>query len=247
MNNWTSRLILANVVMFILTNLQPGITMHLMFVPALLLERPWTLFTYMFLHDGTFHILFNMLGLFFFGPRLEEELGSRDFLLLYFISGITGGLLSFITPNVAIVGASAAVYGIFLAFAMLWPREQLLIWGIVPVEARYLVIIMTALSLFGGLSGGGNIAHFAHLGGFLGGFAYLRFRSRNAPLRRFQERTAPPPVNRLDIERARRIDRSALHEVNRTELDRILAKIDIQGVGSLTPSEQQFLDRFSAL
>jgi membrane associated rhomboid family serine protease len=103
MNSWTSRLILANVVMFILTNLQPGITMHLMFVPALLLERPWTLFTYMFLHDGTFHILFNMLGLFFFGPRLEEELGSRDFLLLYFISGITGGLLSFITPNVAIV------------------------------------------------------------------------------------------------------------------------------------------------
>ena len=247
MNSWTSRLILANVVMFILTNLQPGITMHLMFVPALLLEQPWTLFTYMVLHDGTFHILFNMLGLFFFGPRLEEELGSRDFLLLYFISGITGGLLSFITPHVAIVGASAAVYGIFLAFAMIWPREQLLIWGIVPVEARYLVVIMTALSLFGGLSGGGNVAHFAHLGGFVGGFAYLRFRSRRSPLRRFQERTAPLPVKRPDIERARRIDRSTLHEVNRTELDRILTKIDVQGIGSLTPSEQQFLDRFSAL
>ncbi len=247
MNSWTSRLILANVVMFILTNLQPGITVHLMFVPARLLEQPWTLFTYMFLHDGTFHILFNMLGLFFFGPRLEEELGSRDFLLLYFISGITGGLLSFITPGVAIVGASAAVYGIFLAFAMIWPREQLLIWGIVPVEARYLVVIMTALSLFGGLSGGGNIAHFAHLGGFLGGFAYLRFRSRHSPLRRFQERAAPLPVKRPDIERARRIDRSALHEVNRTELDRILAKIDVQGIGSLTSSELQFLDRFSAL
>ena len=179
--------------------------------------------------------------------RLEEELGSRDFLLLYFISGITGGLLSFITPGVAIVGASAAVYGIFLAFAMIWPREQLLIWGIVPVEARYLVVIMTALSLFGGLSGGGNIAHFAHLGGFLGGFAYLRFRSRHSPLRRFQERTAPPPVKRPDIERARRIDRSTLHEVNRTELDRILTKIDVQGIGSLTSSELQFLDRFSAL
>jgi len=247
MNSWTSRLVLANVVMFILTNLQPSITMHLMFVPALLLERPWTLFTYMFLHDGTFHILFNMLGLFFFGPRLEEELGSRDFLLLYFISGITGGLLSFITPNVAIVGASAAVYGIFLAFAMIWPREQLLIWGIVPVEARYLVVIMTALSLFGGLSGGGNIAHFAHLGGFLGGFAFLKFRSRNSPVRRFQERVAPPTTIRLDIERARRIDRSTLHEVNRSELDRILAKIDVKGVGSLTPNEQQFLDRFSAL
>jgi hypothetical protein len=139
------------------------------------------------------------------------------------------------------------VYGIFLAFAMIWPREQLLIWGIVPVEARYLVVIMTALSLFGGLSGGGNIAHFAHLGGFLGGFAFLKFRTRNSPLRRFQERVAPPPAIRLDIERARRIDRSTLHEVNRTELDRILAKIDVKGAGSLTPSEQQFLDRFTAL
>jgi membrane associated rhomboid family serine protease len=247
MNSWTSRLILANVVMFILTNLQPGITTHLMFVPALLLEQPWTLFTYMFLHDGTFHILFNMLGLFFFGPRLEEELGSQDFLFLYFISGITGGLLSFVTPTVAIVGASAAVYGIFLAFAMIWPREQLLIWGIVPVEARYLVVVMTVLSLFGGLSGGGNIAHFAHLGGFLGGFVYLKVRARNSPLRRFEARVAPPPMHRLDIERARRIDRSALHEVNRTELDRILAKIDVRGIGGLTPVEQQFLDRFSAL
>jgi hypothetical protein len=117
----------------------------------------------------------------------------------------------------------------------------------VPVEARYLVVIMTALSLFGGLSGGGNIAHFAHLGGFLGGFAFLKFRSRNSPVRRFQERVAPPPAIRLDIERARRIDRSTLHEVNRSELDRILAKVDVKGVGSLTPNEQQFLDRFSAL
>ena len=70
MQSWTMRLIAANVVMYLLTQIQPAITMQLMLMPALLLERPWTLVTYMFLHDGMFHILFNMLGLFFFGPRL---------------------------------------------------------------------------------------------------------------------------------------------------------------------------------
>jgi len=117
MNSWTSRLILANVVMFVLTSVRHDIMTSLMFVPALTLARPWTVVTYMFLHEGTFHILFNMLGLLFFGPRLEAEMGNRDFLLLYFMSGITGALLSCITPYVAIVGASGAVYGVLLAYA----------------------------------------------------------------------------------------------------------------------------------
>lgn len=247
MQLWTMRLIAANVVMFVLTLLQPAITYWLMLVPGLLLERPWSLVTYMFLHDGTFHLLFNMLGLFFFGPRLEAEMGGRDFLFLYFISGIAGALLSFLTPFVAVVGASGAVYGVFLAFARFWPRENIMIWGIIPVEARTLVVIMTALSIFGGFSGGGNIAHFAHLGGFLGGYLFLRLRDRRSHPRR----EAPPldlsAVSKSDIQRWRAIDKQSLHEVNRGELERILAKIDAQGPGSLTPQERQFLDRFSTL
>jgi membrane associated rhomboid family serine protease len=247
MTRWVVRLIIANVVMFLLTQIRPAITLQLMWVPAMLFERPWTPVTYMFLHDGVMHILFNMLGLLFFGPRLEEELGERHFLLLYFLSGIAGALLSIITPNTAIVGSSGAVYGVFLGFARYWPHERVFIYGIVPVEARTLVIIMTALSLFGGFSGGGEIAHFAHLGGFLGGWLFLMYRDRL--VRSYQSRTvivAPAPSS-SDLRRWKSIDPTQLHEVNRTELQRIMAKLSTTGPQSLSDTERQFLDRFSGL
>jgi membrane associated rhomboid family serine protease len=247
MNSWTTRLIIANIVMFILTSIRPALMMSLMFVPALTLERPWTVVTYMFLHDGTFHILFNMLGLLFFGPRLEAEMGDRGFLLLYFISGITGALLSCITPYVAIVGASGAVYGILLAYARFWPRDKLLIWGIIPVEARYMVIIMTVLSLLGGISGTGNIAHFAHLGGFLGGFLFLKWYEWRTRPKSFKEQFTPAPVTRATVERWRSINRDTLHEVNRAEFDRIIHKLEAGGTQSLSEPERSFLERFSRL
>ncbi len=246
LSRWVGRLILANVIMFVLTLLRPQLTTQLMWVPALLFNRPWTPITYMFLHDGVMHILFNMLGLLFFGPRLEEELGERDFLLLYFLSGITGALLSVVTPFSAIVGASGAVYGVFLGFARYWPREKILIYGIIPVEARILVIGMTALSLFGGFSGGGNIAHFAHLGGFLGGWIFLAWRDRSVRSRAISAVTLPS-VSSSDLRRWKSIDKTKLHEVNRSELERILAKLASNGPQSLTETEHLFLDRFSAL
>jgi membrane associated rhomboid family serine protease len=242
---WTLRILAANVVIYLLTLAEPRLVEILMFVPAFLLERPWTLLSYMFVHGGTWHILFNMLALFFFGPRVEMELGNRDFLLLYFLSGITGGLLSFVTPFTAIIGASGAIYGVMLAYAYLWPRAQIYIWGVLPVEARWLVIVMTALSLYGGFSGTDNIAHFAHLGGFLGGYLFLRWRS----WRVLQKATmAPAPTfapSRNDLHRWTRIDRSKLHEVNREEFDRIQAKIQASGAASLTQAEREFLDRFT--
>jgi membrane associated rhomboid family serine protease len=247
MQSWTMRLIAANVVVFILTSVAPGLKQQFALVPAEILQQPWTLVTYMFLHADAFHILFNMLGLFFFGPRLELEMGGRDFLLLYFISGMSGALLSYITPHVPIIGASGAVFGIFLAFARFWPREQIYIWGIIPVEARTLVIIMTAMSVWGGFSGGGNTAHWAHLGGFVGGFLYLVLRDRKGRERRLKFVVPLPTIGQADIQRWRAIDRSTMHEVNRTELERILAKIDTAGVQNLTPQERQFLERFSAL
>jgi membrane associated rhomboid family serine protease len=185
--------------------------------------------------------------LFFFGPRLESEMGGRDFLLLYFIAGMSGALLSYLTPHTPIIGASGGVFGVFLGFARFWPREQILIWGILPVEARTLVIIMTAMSVLGGFSGGGNTAHWAHLGGFAGGFLYLWLRGRNVRERRLKFVAPVPSVGQADIQRWRSIDRSTMHEVNRTELERILAKIDTAGVQDLTLQERQFLERFSAL
>ncbi len=247
MQSWTIRLILVNVVIFILSSAAPGLREQFALVPAEILQYPWTLITYMFLHADMFHLLFNMLGLFFFGPRLELEMGGRDFLLLYFIAGMSGALLSSITPHTPIIGASGGVYGVFLAFARFWPREQILIWGIIPVEARTLVIIMTAMSVWGGFSGGGTTAHWAHLGGFVGGYLYLVLRDRKVRARRMKFVVPLPSFGQSDIHRWRSIDRTGMHEVNRSEFDRIMTKIDTAGIESLTPQEQQFLERFSRL
>jgi membrane associated rhomboid family serine protease len=247
MGHWTLRIIIANVIMFVITLASPAVTMALVFVPSLVLSRPWTLITYMFLHADFWHILFNMLGLYFFGPRLEEELGARHYLTLYAVSGLSGALLSFLTPHSAILGASGAVYGVFLGFAYFWPRERILVWGIIPVEARVMVIIMTALSLYGGFGGGGGgIAHFAHLGGFAGGYLYLKYQQSQTRAAKFRAATTKAPPRSTDLERWRRIDASSLHEVNRVEFERIMGKLQTNGLGSLTAQEHEFLDRFSS-
>ena len=249
MTPWVTRLIFANGGMFLITLVLPGVWQALVFVPFLVLGRPWTVITYMFLHGGLFHLFFNMLALYFFGPRLEARLGSRHFLALYIASGIMGALLSFFfTPRAAIVGASGAVFGVLLGFARYWPREQIYIWGVFPLEARWLVIIMTALALFGGFGGGGGgVAHFAHLGGFLGGFLYIKWHERSSPAARFKARATAGSRRKPtdDLQRWSKIRRDSAHEVNRAELDRILDKISATGIGSLTGDERAFLDRFS--
>lgn len=245
---WVTRLIIANVVFFLLQMANPLVERMLMFVPALALERPWTIVTYMFLHGGFTHLLFNMLGLFFFGPRLELELGPRQFLLLYGLSGISGAVLSlFLSPMTAIIGASGAVYGVFLGFAYFWPRAQIYIWGILPVEARWLVVLMTLFSLFGGVGGSTDgTAHFAHLGGFLGGFAYLKWFVKGQRLEAAAAATAVAAPSGADLKRWAAIPTEGMHPVNREELDRIRVKLQTQGPASLTPGEVAFLDRFAA-
>lgn len=248
MTPWVTRLIFANAVMFLVTKSFPVVEWALVLVPGWMLVRPWTLVTYMFLHADLWHLLFNMLGLFFFGPRLEARLGGRRFLQLYFASGITGALLSLLTPSAAILGASGATFGVFLGYALYWPRERVYIWGVLPVEARVLVIVMTVLALYGGMTGGGGIAHLAHLGGFLGGFLYLKWSERHTPAARFRAQAqpglrAPTPS---DVERWARIRPEGLHPVNREEYDRVIRKLREEGVAHLTAAERAFLDRFSA-
>ena len=244
---------ITNGAIFLVTYAYPLLpTQQLWLVPVLFPFRPWTIVTYMFLHAGIWHLFFNMLGLFFFGPRLEARLGGRSFLWLYFASGIMGGLLSFpFTPRAAIVGASGAVFGVLLGFARYWPRERIYIWGILPIEARTLVVIMTLLALFGGFGGsGGGVAHFAHLGGFLGGFLYLKWWERRSPAAQFKKKSGhgvkrPGGGNASDLKRWSRIDREEMHPVNREELDRILDKINDEGMNRLSAEEREFLERFS--
>jgi membrane associated rhomboid family serine protease len=252
MNLWVGRLIFANVLMFIASIAFPRLPSLLAFVPALALQRPWTLITYMFLHGGMMHILFNMIALFFFGPRLEARLGAKRFLWLYFVSGITGAVLSaLVQPYAAIIGASGAVFGVLLGFAYYWPRDRIYIWGILPIEARWLVVILTLFSLYSGLPGSGagaNVAHFAHLGGFLGGFLYIKWIERRPEAKKFKrqvEGPGPRMGDRQIMAQWSRIRPEDLHEVNREQYERLAAKIQAEGVGSLTPRERMFIERFS--
>ena len=246
MTPWVLRLIVVNAGVYLFTAANPDLIHLLAFIPRYTLYQPWTIVTYQFVHASLGHLFFNMLGLYFFGSRLEAHLGPRHFLGLYMVSGVAGALLSFMNFNIPIVGASAAVFGIFLGFARYWPRERVYIWGILPVEARVLVGVMTALALFGGLGfGGGGIAHFAHLGGFIGGWLYLRWVGWSSPTARFQRRAEAPAVRGGDRERWQRTDREALHPINRAEFDRVLAKLDAEGPGSLTSDERAFLNRFA--
>src|SRR5262245_23812197 len=116
-------LLILNIGIYILQSTIPGVTEAFEFIPAFAMVRPWTVISYMFVHaPGLMHIGFNMIALVFFGPRVEDRIGSERFTVLYFISGITGALLSMIfSPLSPIIGASAGVFGVMLAFAHFWP------------------------------------------------------------------------------------------------------------------------------
>lgn len=251
MTPWVGFLLLANGVVYVLLELSPQLKGAFAFLPALLMYRPWTLVTYMFVHANFGHIFWNMLVLFFFGPRVESRLGAARFLGLYFVSGFAGALLSFIDPMVPIIGASGAIFGVELAYARYWPRDRIYIWGILPVEAWILVIVMAAVSLFGGLGRVGNVAHWAHLGGFAGAALYLALIDRFSPGRRFRAANSTPPKpgllgERGALERWNRIRGEDLHEVNRTELERIRRVLVEHGVAGLTADDRSFLERFSS-
>lgn len=253
MTPWVTRLMVANVVMFALsyTVLPNAIAELLVFVPRAILSRPWTVVTYMFLHGGLTHILFNMLGLFFFGSRVESRLGERRFITLYLLSGIAGALASLIfTPRAAVIGASAGVFGVMLAFAWFWPREKIYIWGVLPVEARILVLVTTGFALWSGFAGrGAGVAHFAHLGGYVGAAAYLWYIGRNTAQRKFQQRmnAVEPNVKRVVALNREALNLDGVHQLTREEVDRILDKISAQGMASLTPEELRFLSNFAPM
>lgn len=255
MTPWVLRLLIANVVLYLVA--PPGSPLYrlLMFVPDLVLLRPWTPVTYMFLHAGFMHILFNMVGLYFFGPRLEARIGSRHFLYLYLIAGVTGVVLSFfLTPGAAIVGASGAVFGVLLGFARYWPHERIYIWGVLPIPAAMMVVGLTVLSIYSGFTGAGSgVAHFAHLGGFVGAWGFLKLRERRSGSfrRKATPGAEPSPLERISGRAARdekkweSIRVEDLHEINRYEVERIRQKIRTESAASLTPEERAFMNRMA--
>lgn len=185
-------IIITNVVIFVLTFVvtQPIIDLFGLSASGVLLNgRIWQPFTYLFVHSpaGIGHILFNMLAVWMFGVELERRWGTTFFTKYYFVCGVGAGLCTlaasllpfaaaragFATPT---IGASGAVYGLLLAWALLFPHRQILFMFIFPLPARVFVAIIGAVAFFSALgsSGGGPVAHVAHLGGLLIGWLYLK-------------------------------------------------------------------------
>jgi membrane associated rhomboid family serine protease len=155
---------------------------------------PWQLVSYAFLHDpnNLAHILFNMFALYMFGPDIERLLGSPRFLLYYFVCVVTAALAQLLVlhlignPPIPTVGASGGIFGLLLAFGMAYPRRKLmLIFPPIPMPAWLFVTLYGLLELYLGLTGSeAGVAHFAHLGGMVGGLALIFYwRSQRAPLR----------------------------------------------------------------
>jgi membrane associated rhomboid family serine protease len=181
-------LILVNVVVFVLDFLA-GPTVHsaLMAFFALTAEGAvknflvWQIFTYMFLHGGFTHLLFNMLTLWFFGTQLERDWGTRRFLKYYFLCGMAAGVCvlvaNLLTRDVPTIGASGAIFGVLVAFAVLYPNQTVLMNFLFPIKAKYMVMIYAGIELLLTIRPGqSGISTIAHLGGMAFGFVYLKGR-----------------------------------------------------------------------
>ena len=233
-----------------------SLSIYLGFLPDLwtTITQPWRMFTYMFLHSlsNPFHFIFNMLWLWWMGKPVEETIGPRNFITLYLGAGLTGALvdviLSLMGSPVPVIGASGAVYGIMVAFAMLFPKTPIMLLLLPPIEARFVVGGLIAIDVLL-LNSGDNVARFVHLGGALGGFLLMRARANGRDLSfipRYLEylymkikpkgKTASKPKNKnMSIVS----DAEIIEEVDQKELDAILEKISKKGYDSLTKEEKR--------
>jgi membrane associated rhomboid family serine protease len=225
--------------------------------------KVWELFTFQFLHScpWPFHVLFNCLGLYFFGRPVEETLGGKRFLQLYLLSGVGGGLLHVLVtlllpqhPDFPVVGASAGVCGMVAIFCSLYPMQELTTWIYlfpVNIRARYLLIFLGLFSLFGTLVPLGGVAHAAHLGGILVGMGYVRWGtaigervSSWMPRQSRPGRRAPaqPADARGWWARTGSKSEEPTAQFISQEVDPILDKISAHGLQSLTDRERKILD-----
>jgi membrane associated rhomboid family serine protease len=234
-------LLIANVVAFVLQQFLPAwFTLLLGLRPVDVIERLrlWQPLTYMFLHGDAFHLLFNLLIVWMMGGEVERFWGKREFLKYYLLCGLGAAALAFVFAYQSLViGASGAVFGVLVAFGLMFPERTIYLWFVVPIPAKILVLILFALELLF-IGGRDGIAHFAHVGGAVTGFLYLRFGWRD----------------RLDLGALKsrwRRRRLTLHTPeshasnNEAEIDRILDKISRSGMDSLTPEESRLLEQAS--
>jgi hypothetical protein len=212
----------------------------------------------MFLHASLLHLAFNLLALFLFGPSVEERMGSRAFIGYYILCGLGGAVLSFALLQVrsmgVMLGASAAVYGVMLAFAWSWPDQPIYVFPFpAPIPAKWLVTIAVGISfIFALVSVSDGVAHLAHLGGFATGFVYLKVQAWRLARAERSLRTTTESSVLVQSARASMGGESvpkrrapAGRDPVLAEIDRVLDKISARGIESLTPAERRFLSEQS--
>lgn len=259
-------LIIANVVVYVLQFLSNGLVKEygvFSSSDAIYGFQIWRFFTYMFLHASFLHIGFNMLGLWLFGSQIEAVWGSRSFLTYYFVCGLGAailyGLFNLTGMGVAItmLGASGAVYGILLAYGMMYPNNIIMVMMIFPMKAKYAVALFGLLALLNSGSGGG-VAHLAHLGGMLTGFIFIKLSipslgGKGIPFGRDiagawhryntkRKMKVVPPREKTSSGGSTNTQ-SPPKSAQQKKIDAILDKISRDGLQSLTDEEQEILRR----
>jgi membrane associated rhomboid family serine protease len=233
----------------------PSFSQHFGLVPRLVLEERWIWqpVTYMFVHGGFFHLFFNLFMLWMFGMAIEAQWGTREFLKFYFICGLGVAVVKVLlwphsmTP---LVGASGALFGLLVAFAMLYPDAVVYLYFLIPVKAAHMAILCGLMELFLMFSQGDRgVDHFAHLTGLAVGYLYIRWwweiklRFKAALLRLRPEAPAAKPRRPA---RPRRVPPGPPEpSAGMEDVDRILDKILASGMGSLTEEERAIMRRYS--
>ncbi|RPI73690.1 MAG: rhomboid family intramembrane serine protease [Ignavibacteriales bacterium] len=225
---------------------------------------PWQLISYQFLHGGFGHIFFNMFALWMFGMEIENTWGSKKFLYYYLLSGIGAGLCHlFISPLLGgglapTIGASGAVYGVLIAFGLMFPNRYIFLYFFIPVKAKYLITFLILMEFMLVDSANSSVAHLAHLGGALTGFIFILFDKKTPVLLKdiFQKRPSfrsSKPFNPLggfadkfkkkeeNIQDAEYYEVKEEDKVTQEEIDRILDKISQSGYQNLTEKEKKIL------
>lgn len=252
-------LILINVAVFLIMLLSPIVDRFLYLFGALwpiassgregVSFQVWQLVTYMFMHGSLPHILFNMFALWLFGTEIENYWGTKEFIAYYFICGIGAALINLLTTigtPYPTVGASGAVFGILLAFGMMFPNRYIFLYFLFPIKAKYFVAGYAAIELLMGFSNSGmgsqsNIAHFAHLGGMIFGFAYIKYRQQGWSFSEWLDKTFPKKDEHKGPKLYKKDKEEKSMQVSEAEIDAILDKISRHGYESLTEDEKQKL------
>lgn len=189
--NATLYVILINILIFLITIAFPNLKYYLSLNAGLVVYRKmfWQFLTYMYVHHGISHLLFNMFGLFIFGTAIERALGSKEFLLFYTVCGVISGLFSFVvyfftgSYRVMLAGASGAIYAVLFAYAVIFPKSRLFVFGLIPIRAPILVLIYAVIEFVEQFISTSNVAHMTHLFGFVGAWFYFLIRMGIHPIK----------------------------------------------------------------